>query len=107
MGTTANPDIRCTVVGGEVLPSELGGSDAVCATIERAAAPAMQRAGLPASSLSVAIAVKSPSRISAAVSVADRVLPEQHVGIADRPLNARAIEMLANAVAAQIEQLGQ
>lgn len=107
MGTMADPALRCTVAGAEALPGEIGGSEAVCAAIERAAAPAIKRAGISASSVAVAVAVKSPSRLSAIASVGERSLPEQHVGISDRPINARAIDMLARAVAAQIEQLGQ
>lgn len=99
MGTTSGPAIRCTVEGAEKLPRELGGSDGVCATITRALAAK----GIDAESASVTVEVKSDSIMSATATIAGRAFPAQTVGVSDRSLNPRAVEMLAAAVAGQVE----
>lgn len=107
MSSTSAEQLRCIVQGEEKLPAEVGGEAAVCSAIERAAAPALQSAGLSPAAVSISVEVKSQYRISAVPAVGGRSLPEQHVGISDRPLNARAIDMLANAIAAELAKLAQ
>ena len=101
--TTHSPSqIRCTVEGEAKLPPEIGGGDAVCGAIVRAALPVIERAGIAPESVGVSVQVKSDSRISAVPSIGGKALPEQNVAISDRPLNQRSITMLAEAVAAQL-----
>lgn len=99
--------IRCTVEGGEKLPAEVAGPDAVCAAIERAVLPVLERSGMAASNISVAVTVKSDNRIAAVASAGERTMPEQNVGITDRKLNGRAVEMLAQAIAVQLGELSR
>ncbi|QNM83784.1 hypothetical protein H8M03_05540 [Sphingomonas sabuli] len=103
MGTTSGPAIRCTVENAGKLPADLGGSAGVCAAIERALAPKVAEAGVDASSVTIALAVKSPHQMSAVATVDGRALPQQNVGTTDRPLTAGAIKMLAAALADQIK----
>ena len=99
MNSISAGGLRCAVEGEEKLPTELGGEPAICAAIAEAALPELERAGIAPDSVAVTVSVGSPFLMSAAVSVGDRTLPDQKVGISDRPLNARAVKMLADAVA--------
>jgi hypothetical protein len=94
--------IRCSVDLAANLPREIGGPDAVCAAISEAALPALRRAGIPASAMSVKVRVVSDHRISGVASLDGRDLPEHVIDVADRSLNRRAIEMLAAAMAAEV-----
>jgi hypothetical protein len=102
MNSATGSRISCTVEGAEKLPSEIGGEEAVCAALERAAAATLRQAGVAPSALSVSVNVRSAYRISAVASLDGKTIPEQQVGISDRELNARAIDMLAQAVAAEL-----
>lgn len=104
MTSTGGNDIRCTVEGGDKLPPGLGGGEAICRAISRAALPALQRAGIAPSAVAVAVRVKSDSRMSAVASVNDKPLAEQNVATSDRALNAGAVTMLADAVAAELSR---
>lgn len=106
MSPTSSQQLRCVVQGEEKLPPELGGADAVCSAIERASAPVLQRSGANPS-VSVNVQVLSAFAASAVVTVGAERLPEQRVDISDRPLNARTIDMLARAVAAQLSKATQ
>ena len=99
MNSISAEGLRCSVQGEEKLPAELCGEPAICAAIAGAALPELERSGIAPDSVAVTVTVGSPFLMSAAVSVGDRDLPEQKVGISDRPLNARAVKMLADAVA--------
>jgi hypothetical protein len=105
MNSTPSQSFRCVVEGAERLPPGLGGGDAVCSAVAKAATPVLERNGVDAGAVSVVITVQSASAISAATSVAGKSLPEQKVAISDRSLNPRAIDMLANAVAAELAKL--
>lgn len=107
MNSTSTEQLRCVVQGEEKLPAEIGGGGAVCSAITRASAPVLQRGGVAPGTVSVSVEVISPYRISATPSVGGRTLPEQHVGISDRPLNARALDMLGQAIAAELSKLAQ
>lgn len=102
MNRTPGEGIRCTVAGEEMLAQELGGEKAVCSAIERAAAPALQRSGIPAAEVAVSVRVATPYAITATVSVRGKTFPEQRIDISDRPLNQRSIDMLGQAVASQL-----
>lgn len=102
MNSVSSQSFRCTVEGESKLPPKLGGEAGVCGSIADTVIPALQRAGIPPNSVAVTVRVKSASRISAVPSIDEQTLPEQHVGISDRPLNARAVQMLADAVAREL-----
>lgn len=102
MNSVSTHGLRCAVEGEEKLPAEIGGEPAVCAAIAGAALPALERAGIAPGSLAVRVKVASPYLMSAVASIDGRALPEQKVGISDRPLNARAVQMLADALAGEL-----
>ena len=86
------------MLGSEKLPARSGGAAAVCSEIERAVASAA-----PKVRYSADVRVLSKSRLSAALVVNGRALPEQKFAIMDSELDAGAIKRfaasLANAVA--------
>lgn len=105
MNSTPASGLRCTVQGEENLPPGLGGEAGVCASIVGAVLPALQHGGIPAESVVIAVRVKSRNSMSAVAKVHDQTLPEQTVGVMDRPLNERAVKMLAQAVAGELAKL--
>lgn len=106
MTSTSAQGISCSVEGEDKLPPGIGGEQGVCGAIARAALPALQRSGIAPASVAVTVKVTSESTITAVASVNGRALAEQKLGISDRPLNARAVEMLATAVAGELAKLG-
>jgi hypothetical protein len=97
MGTASNP-AHCTISGPDALVSALGGVDALCAIIQRATASSGAQAF-------VRVELLNPHAAVARTTVAGRALPERRIDISDRPLNRRAIESLAKAVADQLNAL--
>lgn len=95
------PTIHCSVERGEKLPSGLT-AEFVCAAIRNAVAPALQRARLSPASLAVRVTVESDRKLVAAATLGGKALPEHRIGISDRTLNARAVDMLATAIAADV-----
>lgn len=98
--TSDSSTMRCSVTGAGKLPAALN-SDGICKTFRAALEPALQ-VGAEAS---VRVSVESSSKLAATATVGGKALPEHHVATADRPLNARAVAMLARAVAADIAAL--
>ena len=96
MSPAADP-ARCRVVGGEKLPADSGGAEALCAAIERSAA-----ARAPGVAYSVEIRVRSASGLSATLIADGRKLPEQSLRISDRPLTKGSLERFAEALAEQL-----
>lgn len=93
----AAEQIWCRVSDVGKLPADLGGSDSLCAEIARALQPVAPK---PAA---VEVNVVSQYLASASVTLANgRKLPDIKVGNSDRPLNRRAIQMLAEGIAAQV-----
>lgn len=87
--------IRCSVIGAEKLPAELGGAEAVCQAIGEATATAP--------GASVVVQVINPHMLAATATTADgRDLPEQRVATSDRTLHAGSLRMLAKALAEQL-----
>lgn len=84
---------KCSVEGGERLPPESGGAEALCAEIEAATA------GLPAKT-SISVKVKSASALAARVTVDGRALPELNMARSDAVLDRGAFERFAQAIAA-------
>ncbi len=106
MASTSPQKISCAVQGEDKLPPGLGGQAEVCSAVARAALPALERAGIAPAALAVTVKVTSGHSLSAVAVVNGRALPEQKVGVSDRALNARAVEMLAAALAGEIAKLG-
>ena len=105
--TSRNPSaVYCSLEQGGKLPKGLVASD-VCAAIQSAAAPALERAGLSPSALSVRVTVVSDRKLVASATLGGKALPEHRIGISDRALNARAVQMLASAIAADIASARQ
>lgn len=103
MTTASGPEIRCSVVGAEKLPAELGGADAVCAAVRGA----LQGSSL-AEGASVTVTVRSPYSAAASVTTsAGSELPEVNVAISDRSLNKRSIAMLAEGIARQLSSVAE
>jgi hypothetical protein len=89
----------CTVVGGEKLPAEVGGADALCDAIRRAvSAEAGDR------HFTAELKVVSPSVLAARLIVDGRVLAEQRLAVMDRNLNMKSIEQFAESLATKVAQ---
>lgn len=94
MNSTSSQLVDCRVIGGDKLPAETGGPDALCAAITRAAA-----IGAPASRFSVEVRVLSNSSLAATLKTADgKTLPEQRFAISDRNLTKGSLDRFAKAL---------
>ena len=85
---------RCRISGGEKLPAEAGGADAICAAVERAVA-----AGAPGVRYSADVRVLSRSSLAANLIVNGRNLPDVKFSVSDREINPRSIGHFAESVA--------
>ncbi len=97
--TDAAPNVHCRIIGGDKLPSQTGGSKAICAAIERAVASRAANVRYEAE-----VNVVSASKLTAALVVNGRALPAQNFAVMDRNLNATSIQHFADAVAAAIAE---
>jgi hypothetical protein len=88
--------VRCSVVGGEKLPSSTGGAHVICSEFEKAMA-----AAAPKLSYTARIEVLSSSRLAATLVVNGRELPKQNFAVMDRQLDRASIARFAAAVAAE------
>ena len=96
-----NP-VGCRVVGGEQLPAESGGADALCKAIASAAA---EKA--PGQNYSVEVRVLPQSRLTAAITTGDgRKLAEQNFARMDAPLSSEAFKRFADAIALELAKVG-
>lgn len=93
---------RCTVVGSERLPGAVGGGNALCGTIERTIA-----ARTTARDYRISVNVVSASRLSAALVVNGRSLPEQRFSVMDRSLSPSSVQHFADSLAALITEAAQ
>ncbi len=89
----AGSEARCTVQGGELLPPESGGAEALCADIEAATA------SLPVPA-TVSVRVVSPAMLAADVTVGGRTLPEIKLARSDSLLDRSSFQRFAQAIAA-------
>lgn len=100
MNSPSSQLVDCRVLGADKLPAEVGGSDALCAAIARAAA-----ATAPSRRFSVEVRVLGSSSLSATVTTADGTkLPEQKFASSDRNLSKRSIDRFATALAGEVAQ---
>lgn len=90
--------VDCRIVGGDSLPADSGGSDALCAAIREAAVDQA-----PGSRFSVEVRVLGPSVLTATVTTADGThLPEQKMAINDRQLTRGSLERFAKALVGEV-----
>jgi hypothetical protein len=90
---------RCRVIGGEALPADLGGADALCAAIEQAAAT---RA--PGVKYSAEVRVLPRSRLVAMLTADGRKLPDQKFAAMDREITRDSLQRFAEAIAAALSE---
>jgi hypothetical protein len=89
----------CTIIGGDSLPPVSGGSEGVCRAIERAV-----KAQAPTVRYQAEVKVISGSRLSAALVVNGKTLPEQRFAVMDGRLSSGAVERFAQAVASAVAE---
>lgn len=90
--------VECRVVGGEKLPAETGGPDALCAAIMRAA-----EAQVPARKFRVEVRVLTAASLAATLTTADgTILPEQKFAISDRSLTKGSLDRFANSLVGKV-----
>lgn len=103
MSNTDQRNSACRVVGGEKLPAESGGSDALCRAIADAAAEQA-----PGIGYSVEITVLPRSRLSAAITTSDgRKLEQLNFARMDKPLTSGAFKRFATSIAAELAKAGE
>ncbi|WP_310468532.1 hypothetical protein [Sphingomonas sp.] len=101
MNSASTTQLGCTVSGGELLPPETGGADALCDAIRAAA----QEAGAATAGARVEVRVINAYGAAATVTAPDgRTFPPIEVSISDRPLNRGTIGMLAREIARRLAQ---
>jgi len=94
--------IDCRVVGGDKLPAESGGSDALCASIAKAAAEQTS-----SGRFSVEVRVLGSAALAATITTADgRKLPEQRFAVSDRNLTKSSFDRFARALAEEVAKAG-
>ena len=102
MSNPGHSSTDCRVVGGELLPADSGGADALCRAIKSAAA---ERA--PGLGYDVEVRVFPNSRLSASVTTSDgRKLPQQNFVRMDKPLSSGAFKRFAAAIALELAKSG-
>jgi len=90
--------VDCRITGGNKLPAETGGTDALCAEIRKAAAAVSLD-----SRFTVDVQVVGDSRLSAIVTRQDGTkLPEQKFSVSDRTLNRGSLVRFAEALAGEM-----
>ena len=102
MSSAESDPATCRVVGGEKLPAESGGADALCKAIADAAAEQA-----PGMSYSVEVTVLPRSRLSASITTGDgRKLDELGFARMDKPLSSGAFKRFATSIAAELAKAG-
>lgn len=92
---------QCNVVGGEKLPPQSGGADALCAAIRQAVS-----AKIPGVGFTADVTVISDWKLGATITTADgRHLPEQRHVVLDAKLDKRSFEQFANSLATKVAEL--
>ena len=99
MTSPASANARCAVVGGDKLPAESGGADALCNAIRNALAKEA-----PKARVTVEVRVLTPSTLATMLVVEGRALPEQKFAVMDRNLNPRSIERFAQSIATKVAE---
>jgi len=93
---------HCRVIGAEKLPTAVGGTEVLCAAIERAVFPASSGARYR-----VEVKVVSSSSLAATIRAADgRVVLEQKMAVSDAALTKASIDRFATAIGAELAKAG-
>src|SRR6476646_10149114 len=87
----------CRVVAGEKLLAGAGGAEALCAQVKKAIATAA-----PKARYSAEVKVMPRSRLSAALVVNGRALPEQKFALMDSELGPATIQRFAEGIATAV-----
>ena len=91
---------ECRVTGGDKLPADTGGADALCAAIKKAVA-----AKIPGVGFTAEVKIVSDWKMGATIWTADgRRLPEQRHVVMDAKLNRTSFERFANVLAAKVAE---
>lgn len=102
MNTSSHKLTQCRVVGADKLPAASGGSELLCAAIERAAAEQT-----PAARFSVEIRVLGKSSLAATLTTAEgRRLTEQKFAISDSEITRGSLERFAKSLASEVARSG-
>jgi hypothetical protein len=94
--------VSCVVEGGEKLPSETGGTAAICAAIGGAI-----KAESVNSDVRVRVQVKSNTWLVAEIERDGKVLPTQNMAVSDGKLRKSSIEHFAHAIAGAVAAAGR
>lgn len=98
MNSSSPELVDCRIIGGDKLPADSGGSDALCKAIKDAAADQA-----PGKRFAVEVHVLGRSALAATVTTADGTrLPEQKMAISDRGLTRGSLERFADALAGEM-----
>jgi hypothetical protein len=101
MSAPSDATAQCKVTGGEKLPPQSGGADALCAAIRQAVA-----ARLPGIAFTADVTVVSDWKLGATVTMADgRRLPDQRHVVLDAKLDRRSFERFAESLANKLAEL--
>jgi hypothetical protein len=99
---STSPAEACRVIGGEKLPVESGGSEALC----KAIADAVEEQA-PGMRYQVEVTVLPRSRLTASLVTEDgRKLPEQSFVRMDKPLSSGAFKRFAAVIAGELAKAG-
>ena len=101
MSAPSTSAAECTVTGGDKLPAESGGADALCTAIKKAV-----EARIPGVGFEAKVTVVSDWKMGATITTADgRHLPEQKHVVMDAKLNRTSFERFANSLADKVAGL--
>lgn len=98
MNSSSPQLVECRVIGGDKLPADTGGADALCAAITRAA-----MAETPARKFKVEVRVLGRSSLAATLTTGEgKTLPEQRFSISDSDLTKGSIDRFAKAIVGEV-----
>ena len=97
MTAPSSDKARCVVIGGEKLPAETGGADALCDVIRSAVAKEA-----PNARVTIEVRVLTTASLATKLNVEGKALPEQKFAVMDRQLNRASIERFARSIATKV-----
>lgn len=101
MSSAESDPATCRVVGGEKLPAESGGADALCKAVADAVAEQA-----PGVSYNVVVTVLPKSRLAASITTDGRNVRELGFALMDKPLSIGAFKRFATSIAAELAKAG-
>ena len=98
MNSNAPHLVECRIQGGDKLPADSGGADALCKAIKDEAAKQA-----PGGTFTVDVRVLGQSMLAATITTARGTrLPEQKMAISDRGLTRESLERFASVLAGEM-----